>query len=82
MQETQQAYRGCCTAEWYKKCDYNGTATILLSPAATQRFPARRTSPGRMVKTAFRAGQQAAAQQLGAMRLSAPSDVAMGKPEG
>lgn len=78
MQETQQAYRGCHTARRYKKRDYNRTATILLSPAAMQGSPGRRTPLGRMGKTRARTGQQAAPQQLVAMELSAPSVVAMG----
>lgn len=81
MQETQQAYRGCHTARWYEKRDYNRTPTILSSTAATWGSPARRTPLGRMGKTRARAGQQASPQQLVAVELSAPSDVATGKPK-
>lgn len=81
MQEIQQAYRGCRTAQWYEKHDYYRIATTLSSPAATQWSPARRTPLDRMGKTRAGAGQHAASQQLVAMGLSAPSDTAMGKPK-
>lgn len=72
MQETQQAYRVCHAAQQH------GTAAVLLTPAATQRSPARRAPLGRMGKTRTEAGQKAAPQQLEAMGLSPPSGMAMG----